>query len=221
LVKAAAVQLDIPQLSVIAPDGRLLCALKDFTFGSGICTLTGPNGVGKSTFLKALAGLKNCSDGSIILDGIDSRTQRRKYLYNLAYQPQNFCAYPELSGLEFLIYFARLRGVRKSAATIAAAYWMTAVGLADLQLRCSAYSQGMLQRLGVAYVLQTTAGLCLLDEPFAGVDPEGRHRLLDLIEAEAGSRMFIICSHNADELIDRGAKQIHIEDGEISWLGEA
>jgi ABC-2 type transport system ATP-binding protein len=205
--------LSLDDVLIETADKRKLVEIDQFQFGSGLVAITGQNGIGKSTFLRTIVGVHRLSRGHVRLDDIDSRTQRQSYLRNIAYQPQNFAAYPNLTALEFLTYFQRLRGHGAGDARRSAAAWLQRVGLSEHSAqRTGTFSQGMLQRLGLAYVLQTNAPVYVLDEPFAGVDPAARATLTDLLAEEARSRIVLLCTHHVDEVSARGATVVEISD---------
>ncbi|MFT6473027.1 ABC transporter ATP-binding protein [Qipengyuania profunda] len=211
-VEHAAARLEISQFTVRRPDGVELFTVDEANFGPGLVALTGPNGSGKSTLLKALAGLDSKSGGAVSLGNWDRLGDRRHYAANLAFQPQNFSAYPEMSGFEFLTYILRLRGMPKLQARDRAASGLAQVGLGEAAVALGAYSQGMLQRLGLAYVGQSGALLGLLDEPFAGIDPPGRATLLDWLATLVDDRILIVCTHHVDEMLARGARRFDVGD---------
>ncbi len=206
----AVTELVLSDFVVRRPDGVVLYTLGERRFRPGFIALTGPNGSGKSTLLNSLAGINRRSQGTVVLNGVDRSLDPRGYARRLAFQPQNFSGYPEMSGFNFLIYLLRLRGVRRGEAKELAAFGLAAVGLLDVDVALGAYSQGMLQRLGIAYVALSGAPLALFDEPFAGIDPPGRAMLLDWLEPLAADRILIICTHHVDELMDRGASQFDL-----------
>lgn len=208
--------LSFNDVSIAAPDGRPLIAIKRSALPIGLTALAGPNGAGKSTLLRAIFGLHPLGAGRIALGAVDVLKQRRLFLRDAVFQPQNFTAYPELTGSEFLLYCLRLRGVSGREARDRSEGWMECVGLADKKnVRTAAYSQGMLQRLGFAYAMQADAALCVLDEPFAGVDPSGRALLSDLLVAQAGGRVVVICTHHIEEMEERGAIIATVADGQL------
>lgn len=196
------------------PCGRRIFSIEKAVIHHGITALTGHNGAGKSTLLRTIFGLHPLAEGSITLDGIDSRKERKAFLANAVFQPQNFTAYPELTGLEFLIYFLRLRGYSRKVALSHSNYWIEQVGLSEAASRQTAeYSQGMLQRLGFAYAMQSGARLCVLDEPFAGVDPIARSQLSDLLTEAAEQKIILICTHHVEEMTMRDAAVVSINNG--------
>ncbi|WP_427454814.1 ATP-binding cassette domain-containing protein [Litorimonas sp. WD9-15] len=209
-------------VEIHTPDGTKLLQIPSVSLGTGLIALTGGNGAGKSTLIRTIFGLHPLKTGSIKFQDLDSRKQRAAFLKASIYQFQNFTAYPELTGLEFLVHAARLRGVGKNAAKNNAKLWMSAVGLGHATTaRTRAYSQGMLQRLGLAYVLQIETPFCVLDEPFAGVDPSGRAALGQLLREAAEKRIILISTHYSDELKTIGAGEIHIENKTLTVKREA
>jgi ABC-type multidrug transport system ATPase subunit len=179
-----------------------------------VTALVGPNGSGKSTLLRTLATLHPAAGGSILLDGIDGAREPRKFLEHLVYLPQNFATYPELTGQEFLEYSLKLRGAGRREARSVADAWLEAVGLSQAaKTRTGAYSQGMRQRLGFAYAMQLDVTLYLMDEPFAGVDPESRKTMTDLLFRLGGDRIVIVSTHHVDEMFSRGAAFAKIQQG--------
>ena len=208
--------LNLRDLHVATPDGRALLHASDVTIGPGVTALAGPNGSGKSTLLRTLAALQPAGGGTIVLDGTESTLDERTFRERLVYLPQNFATYPELTGQEFLEYSLRLRGAGRSEARSIAEAWLEAVGLrAAAKSKTGAYSQGMRQRLGFAYAMQLEVSLYLLDEPFAGVDPESLNRMSDLLFHLAADRIAIVSTHHLDEMFSRGANSVRIADGEL------
>lgn len=202
--------LVLRDVTVRRPDGMELYRLEERIFGPEFIALTGPNGAGKSTLLKFLAGLDRNSSGSVSACGVDKDAAPARYAQLTAYQMQNFSGYPQTSGFQFMRYLLRLRGFGRSDAAHLSAAGLENVGLAAADVPLEAYSQGMLQRLGIAYVLQSGAPVALMDEPFSGVDPRGRMELLDLIAHHAQERAFLICTHHVEELMERGAVRLEV-----------
>ena len=206
--------LTLSRVKLTTAAGVTLLENAEARFDVGLTALAGRNGAGKSTLMKAIFDLHPLEAGDIRLDAWDSRDDRTAFLAHAAYQSQNFSAYPELTAVEFLVHFRRLRGVRRAQALRDAREWVEKVGLEQAaDTRLSTYSQGMLQRLGLAFALQTGARLYVLDEPFAGIDTEARETLSDLLALIARDSIVLICTHHLDEMRSRGASIATIEDG--------
>lgn len=208
--------LILGDVKILAPDGRPLIASASLAFHPGVTALIGENGAGKSTLLRAIFALHPLQTGTICFGPNDHRRNRKAFLERAVYMPQNFTAYPELTGLEFLSYFLRLRNVPKRDANDRSREWLATVGLDNTaDKRTGTYSPGMLQRLGFAYAMQMDVPLCVMDEPFAGVDPETRAALTDLLFEVSTYRVTIICTHHAEEMTERGAAIARIAGGKI------
>lgn len=198
------------------PDGRPLIDAANLCFTPGVTALIGPNGSGKSTLLRSIATLHPIASGSIYLDSLNSVRDKVGFLQRLILMPQSFMAYPELTGAEFLEYTLRLRGADSRSAKRLATAWLNLVSLNHAaKERTGTYSQGMLQRLGFAYAMQVDVAVHILDEPFAGVDPETRQLLMELMFDSCMDRIIITSTHHVDEMIERGAKIARLVDGRL------
>jgi Cu-processing system ATP-binding protein len=153
--------------------------------------LFGHNGAGKTTSMKLVLGLLTASEGQVRVFGrLPSDPHVRRLL---GYLPENVTFYPQMSGLETLRHFARLKGAAPAQVDVL----LEEVGLAGAaHHRVKTYSKGMRQRLGLAQALLGAPRLLLLDEPTVGLDPiatQDLYRLLDRLRNQGTS--IILCSH--------------------------
>jgi|SRR5262245_5275137 len=209
--------IELRDLTIDTPDGRRLLTGVTQEFRPGVIAIAGANGAGKSTFLRAVATVHPIAAGRITLCNSDSRTERARYLEQLIFMPQTFSAYPKLTGVEFLQYSLRIRGATAKDAREKASAWLREVNLesaADSFI--GTYSQGMLQRLGFAYAMQVDVPAYILDEPFAGVDPESRQSLLELVFLTGKSRIVLVTTHDLEEMVVRGARIFHVRDQKLA-----
>ena len=140
-----------------------------------IVGLVGPDGAGKTTLLRLIAGLLRADDGRIEVGGLDPVANARQVRKRIAYMPQRFGLYEDLSVGENLILYADLRGVVGSARKETFERLLEFTGLGSFTDRLAgALSGGMKQKLGLACALVATPELLLLDEPSVGVDPISR-----------------------------------------------
>jgi ABC-2 type transport system ATP-binding protein len=142
--------------------------------------LLGPNGSGKSTTLKAILGLVSPSAGRTQIFGRDSREVRSRE--GVGFLPENPYFYKHLTGAETLHFYGKLCGLKGKDLKHRTGALLQLVGLEGARdRRLGGYSKGMLQRIGLAQALIQEPKLVVLDEPTAGVDPEGSREIRDLI----------------------------------------
>ncbi len=168
--------------------------------------LLGPNGSGKSTAMKIVLGLVSPTSGTTSLFGMDSRQVESRE--QVGFLPENPYFYKYLTGLETLLFFGKLCGLRGTALNDKARALLKTVGLSEAaDRRLGGYSKGMLQRIGLAQALVGDPRLLVLDEPTAGVDPAGSHDIRDLIlQFKAQGITVLLCSHQlsqVQEICDR------------------
>ena len=183
-----------------------------------ILGLIGHNGAGKSTLFKMILGLTPTTSGEIRVGGTsvsgrDFRTARR----HLGYLPENVVLYDNLSGLETLRFFARL----KAAPLAQCAALLDQVGLAHAGNRpVREYSKGMRQRLGFAQALLGNPQVLLLDEPTNGLDPQAiRDFYATLRGLQAQGVTIVITSHILAELQERVDRLAILASGRLQALG--
>ncbi len=143
-----------------------------------ITGLVGPDGAGKTTLIRILAGLMAPTSGTVsVLGGNPSEK-----LDNLGYMPQRFGLYEDLSVLENLKLYAEVRGLPRSEQQHSFDRLMEFTDLARFQDRLAGkLSGGMKQKLGLACALVKTPQVLLLDEPGVGVDPISRRELWSMV----------------------------------------
>lgn len=155
----------------------------------------GPNGAGKTTTLKCLLGLVFPDSGTLTLFGQHHLSFEAKQ--RLGYLPESPYFYDHLTALEFLDFYARLFGLKRTERQERIAGLLERVGLADAaRVPLRKYSRGMLQRAGLAQALVNDPDLLILDEPLGGLDPVGRKELRDIIlEQKKRGKTVFLCSH--------------------------
>jgi ABC-2 type transport system ATP-binding protein len=137
--------------------------------------LVGPDGAGKTTTLRMLAGVLAPDGGSASVAGCDVGRDPEGAKHQLSYMPQRFGLYEDLTIDENIRFYADLFGVRKAQRERRAAELLAAAGLGDFRQRLAGkLSGGMKQKLGLICALIHTPRVVLLDEPTNGVDPVSR-----------------------------------------------
>jgi drug efflux transport system ATP-binding protein len=137
--------------------------------------LVGPDGAGKTTTLRMLAGVLTPDSGSATVAGHDVVRDPEGAKHDLSYMPQRFGLYEDLTVDENIRFYADLFGVGKKRRDEHAAELLAAAGLAEFRTRLAGnLSGGMKQKLGLVCALIHTPRVILLDEPTNGVDPVSR-----------------------------------------------
>jgi ABC-2 type transport system ATP-binding protein len=171
--------------------------------------LLGPNGAGKSTTILMMLGLSDPTSGAVKVCGFDSTRNPIEVKRRTGYLPEDVGFYEEYTGLENLLYTARLNGLTTPEATRKAEKLLRRVGLGDsASKKAGKYSRGMRQRLGLADVLIKDPEVIILDEPTLGIDPTGVDELLSLIvqlSKEEGLTVLLSSHHlhQVQEICDR------------------
>jgi ABC-2 type transport system ATP-binding protein len=203
------------------PTARVLHDISFEVAEGAVLALVGPNGAGKTTLMRCMAALDAPAEGTISIAGADTRGDPRAVHAALGYLPDFFGLYDELNVLKSLIYAARSRGVTAVAAEHAALEAAERVQLSDrLGARAGELSRGLRQRLAIAQTIVHRPRVLLLDEPAAGLDPEARRALSDLITRLAGGGMtIVVSSHILAELEDYSTQMLMLRDGRIAGDG--
>lgn len=159
----------------------------------------GPNGSGKTTFIRMLCGLLTPDAGSGTCLGYDVRTEQAAIKRHVGYMTQKFSYYEDLSIRENLDFIARLYAVPDRAAAVERSLVRLSLANRSHQL-AGQLSGGWKQRLALAACLIHSPKLLLLDEPTAGVDPKARREFWDqLHQLAADGLTVLITTHYMDE----------------------
>jgi ABC-2 type transport system ATP-binding protein len=164
-----------------------------------ICGFLGPNGSGKTTFIRMLCGLLRADEGSGTCLGYDVITQSEAIKRQVGYMTQRFSFYEDLSIYENLDFVARMYSQKNRHETVRES--VKRLGLEERQHQLAGeLSGGWKQRLALAACLIHDPKLLLLDEPTAGVDPQARRDFWEEIHRLAGQGLtFLIATHYMDE----------------------
>ncbi len=176
--------------------------------------LVGANGAGKTTFLRILLGILHPSAGATSVLGIDPQAHPIEVRARIGYMPEGDCLPVTQTAADFMIYAAELAGIPPRAARQRASDVLTLVGLDEERFRpLGEFSTGMKQRAKLAQAIVHDPELVLLDEPTAGLDPDGRDEMLSLISRLGGFGINVITSSHVLSDIERTCDWVVMLDG--------
>ncbi len=181
---------------------------------AGRVGLVGANGAGKTTLIKILLGILEPTVGSSTVLGADPQRNAVGVRAKIGYMPESDCLPEAQSAADFMVYAAELAGLPPKAARQRASDVLTLVGLHEERFRqLGEFSTGMKQRAKLAQAIVHDPDLVMLDEPTAGLDPEGRDEMLDLIARLGGFGINVITSSHVLTDIERTCDWVVMLDG--------
>jgi heme exporter protein A len=186
-----------------------------------VVLVAGPNGSGKTTFLRLLAGLLRPTSGELELFGRKLASDPFGWRRNVSLLSHASYLYEPLTALETVRLWARLLG-RSTAETDLRAR-LAEVGLEhDRDNLVNGFSAGMQKRLTFARVRLEDSALVLLDEPFAALDTAGQELVTDWIAADRkAGKTVVIASHNLERAARIADRAVLLARGQRTWEGAA
>lgn len=176
----------------------------------GIYGLLGPNGSGKSTLMNLICMLIEPSEGQIFYNEVNIQNQKKTFLKQLGYMPQYHCLYDDFKVIEYLYYVGCLKGMDKTTIRKESEVLLKEVDLDMVKnQKISTLSGGMKQRLMLAQALLNNPKILILDEPTAGLDPQKRIEIRNLITRYSKDKIILIATHVVSD-VELIAKEILI-----------
>ena len=177
--------------------------VNDFTLTlePGAYGLLGPNGSGKSTLLNLITGQLRPTLGTVRVMGESPRNNARLFR-RMGYCPGGEGLYSDVTGYDWVKYLQQLQGMTHLEAEVAAADALELVGMtAAMHRPIASYSRGMRQRTKLAQAIAHNPDFLILDEPFNGLDPVGRHELTTVLLDWIGlGKSLLFASHLLHEI---------------------
>ena len=185
-----------------------------------ITGLVGPDGAGKTTLMRLMAGLLRPSGGRIVVEDLDPIANANELHLLLGYMPQKFGLYEDLTVQENLDLYADLRGVVGDERRRSFEQLLHFTDLARFTDRpAGKLSGGMKQKLGLACTLLGKPRVLLLDEPSVGVDPISRRELWHMVGELAGGGMTVLWSTSYLDEAELCAQVLLMHDGRLEYAG--
>lgn len=194
----------------------------DVTVLPGVTGLIGPNGAGKTTLMSMIAGLRRPASGSLTVLGanIERAIDRRRLMSQLGFLPQTFGYYRSYSVREFVTYCAWLKCVPRGVIDERVRRALAATDLiGEASKKMRALSGGLLRRAGIAQAIVHEPRLLVLDEPFAGLDPQQRIQLRRLLRELGKEAHILLTTHLVDDVMIIADQVLVLGGGEIVFSG--
>ncbi|MGO9483462.1 MAG: ATP-binding cassette domain-containing protein [Rhodomicrobium sp.] len=193
-----------------------------FEIGSGQVTgVVGPDGAGKTTLMRLLAGLLAPSEGRATVCGYDTIKEALGLHHAIGYMPQRFGLYEDLTVLENLTLYADLRGVVGKARGESFERLLAFTDLARFTGRLAGrLSGGMKQKLGLACAMLRSPRLLLLDEPSVGVDPISRRELWRMVNALTADGVGVVWTTAYLDEAENCAEVLVLNAGKLLFQGD-
>lgn len=183
---------------------------------TGVVGLLGSNGAGKSTTMNILCGVLNQVEGTVLINGLDTRKQAEESRKQIGFLPQNPPLYTDLTVNEYLTYCAELRFIEKSKIKSVVEEAKERCGIAHFSTRLIRnLSGGYRQRVGIAQAIIHKPKLVVMDEPTNGLDPNQLIEVRKLIREIATEHTVLLSSHVLSEVHLLCREVIMIEGGRI------
>jgi sodium transport system ATP-binding protein len=200
-------------------------AVKDLNFNikeGSVASILGPNGCGKTTTLRMIAGMLTPSKGTAFIDSIDVRKDKQAVKSKIGYMTNNTSLYDRLNVLETIKFFAELNQIPEDVYMPRAKKLFTQLDMNKyLTKRIADLSTGMKQKTSIVRTLIHDPDLIVLDEPTTGVDVTGQSVIIDLIRTIKDSgKTLIFSTHQLNEVRDIADHIVVMKAGEKIFDGD-
>lgn len=193
---------------------KLVLEPLSFSGEKGECiVLCGGNGAGKSTLLSMIAGIITPSSGSVQVNGVTWRKNRKQYVKSIGYMPDDFHADQMMTVQEFLSFYASLQKVdRKRVEEV-----LSIIGLEDhTKKRIHHLSKGMRQRLLLGQALLAKPDVLVMDEPTNGLDPYWVNHFIHIIqEVKRDGSIVLFSTHMMDVAAETANRILFMMEGKV------
>ncbi|MEM7087614.1 MAG: ABC transporter ATP-binding protein [Bacteroidota bacterium] len=185
-----------------------------FTIAKGeVFGLLGPNGAGKSTTLNMMSTILQSDQGTVVIDGLETKANPTECKHLIGVVPQEISLYEELSAYENLWFWGNLYKTPSKELKEKIHETLQLIGLLDRKNDLiKTYSGGMKRRINIAAALLHNPKILFMDEPTVGIDPQSRNHIFEVIEALNEKGMTIVYTTHYMEEVERLCDRIAIID---------
>lgn len=174
---------------------------------SGMFALLGTNGAGKTTSIRIILGMLSCDSGEVTYNGKTFLAANE----SIGYLAEERGLYPKIKVWDQLLYFASLKGMRRSAAEQALNYWFEKLGVSEHKNKLAdQLSKGNQQKIQLIAALAPNPQVLILDEPLSGLDPVNAELFKSVIREEMQQNKYIIMSSHQMATIEEFCSDIVI-----------
>ena len=181
----------------------------------------GPNGAGKSTTMRILTTFLPPTEGSASVAGFDVVKEAAEVRKRIGYLPETPPLYLELTVREYLVFVAKIKGLKGKILKERLESTLVSCGLTQVRDRiCGQLSKGYKQRVGLAQAILHNPEVIILDEPTSGLDPEQILEIRKLIRELREKHTVLLSTHILSEVIETCSRVIIISQGRTILQGE-
>lgn len=192
----------------------------DLVIPNGMFGILGRNGSGKSTLMNIIATILQPSKGTVTINGIEIKNSQ-KIRQMIGYLPQDFDFYPNMKVSEVLYYLGFLSKINQKDFDNYVDLILRKVNLIDYKnKKVKSLSGGMKKRLGIAQAILHDPKVIIVDEPTAGLDPEERVRLRNLLSDLAENKIVIISTHIVSDIESTCNRIAILDKGSLVYKGD-
>lgn len=192
----------------------------DLVIPNGMFGILGRNGSGKSTLMNIIATILQPSKGTVTINGIEIKNSQ-KIRQMIGYLPQDFDFYPNMKVSEVLYYLGFLSKINQKDFDKYVDLILRKVNLIDYKnKKVKSLSGGMKKRLGIAQAILHDPKVIIVDEPTAGLDPEERVRLRNLLFDLAENKIVIISTHIVSDIESTCNRIAILDKGSLVYKGD-
>lgn len=185
-----------------------------------ITTLLGHNGAGKTTLMNVITGMFLPDSGRVTVNGVNVANDTKRARKNMTFCQQHDVFFDDLTVFEHLIFYGSLKGLKTSYIRKRTRRILEVVRLLEKRSNlCATLSGGMKKRLSVGIAIISSPKVVILDEPTAGMDPESRREIWDVLLEMRNTTTIVLSTHDMEE-VDVLADRIAIlRDGHVQCCG--